>query len=152
MPTGESSRSGPPPKPASKRRNTGTPASWGLAEPVQAGQAAKQPDLAFDPHPMVARMWKALNQSVESRFFSAADWERANLEMFYLNQVLIGELPMASSIWQRIQHGLSELLVSPADKRRAGIELKSAAADPDEVAAVSILASYRDKLGDDQSG
>jgi hypothetical protein len=145
MPTGESRHSGPPPKPPNKRRNTTKPANYGLAEPILAGQAARQPDLGFDPHPMVARMWAALASSVESRFYSAADWERASFELFFANEVLEGRIPMSSSNWQRIQQGLNELLVSPADKRRAGIELK-AAADPDEEAAVLQMVQYRDKL------
>ena len=146
MPRGESSRSGPPPKPPDKRRNTTKPGGYGLAEPVKnAGQAANQPDLSFTPTEPVKRMWAALHKSVEARFFSAADWERANLELFFLNRMLTDDLPMSSSNWQRVQQGLNELLVSPADKRRAGIELK-AAVDPDEDAAVSILARYQDKL------
>ena len=146
MPRGESSRSGPPPKPPDKRRNTTKPGGYGLAEPLKnAGQAAKQPDLSFTPTEPVARMWSALANSVEARFFSAADWERANLELLFLNRALEGEGPLRASDWQRVQQGLNELLVSPADKRRAGIELK-AASDPDEDAAVSILASYQDKL------
>ena len=44
------------------------------------------------------------------------------------------------------QTGLSELLISPADKRRAGIELRRAASDPDEDAAVVQMAVYQDKL------
>ena len=146
MPTGQSSRSGPPPKPADKRRNTRKPGGYGLAEPVKgAGQAGNQPDLSFTPCVEVKRMWAALTGSVEARFFSAADWERANVELLFLNRMLTDDLPMSSSNWQRVQQGLNELLVSPADKRRAGIELK-AAADPDEDAAISILASYQDKL------
>jgi hypothetical protein len=93
---------------------------------------------------MVARMWKALANSVEARFYSAADWERANLEMFYLHNILTEKL-MSPSLWQRVQQGLNELLVSPADKRRAGIELK-AAADADEEAAVLQMVKYQDKL------
>jgi hypothetical protein len=131
--------------PAAKRRRVNTPASYGLAEPIKAGQAGKQPDLGFDPHPMVARMWAALAESVEGRFFSAADWERASWELFYANELFTGNLKMTPVAWAAVQHGLSDLLVSAADKRRAGIEL-AAAVDQDEVAAVGIMASYRDKL------
>lgn len=137
---------GVPPKPASKRRRANIPASYGLAEPVKAGQAAKQPDLPFEPHEMVRRMWVSLGGSVEAMFFSAADWERAAWELYYANELFIGKLKMTPVAWNSVQHGLSDLLVSAADKRRAGIELKSAAEDPDEVAAVEIMAGYRDKL------
>lgn len=137
----------PGPPPAIKRRRVQTPASYGLAEPVKTGRAAgKQPDLGFDPHPMVARMWAALGGSVESMFFSAADWERAGWELFYANELFYGRQKMTPVAWSAVQHGLSDLLVSAADKRRAGIELKAAAEDPDEVAAVQIMAGYQDKL------
>ena len=136
---------GPPPKPPSKRRRVNKPNSYGLAEPLLAGQAAEQPDLGFDPHPMVARMWAALGRSVESKFFSDADWERANWELFNANQLFTGEKPWTPTAWGQIQRGLSELLVSPADKRRVGIELK-AAVDSDAAAAADIVASYRDRL------
>ena len=146
MPTGSSSNSGVPPKPPSKRRNTTKPSSWGLAEPIQAGIAADQPDLGFDPHPMVARMWVALGKSVESRFYSHADWERASWELFNANELFTGARPWTPTAWAQIQSGLSQLLVSPADKRRAGIELRAAAGDPDVDAAVSIVADYHEKL------
>lgn len=137
---------GPPP--AQKRRRADRPASFGLAEPVRAGQAGQQPKLAFGypPHKMVERMWDALGKSVESKFFSEADWERAAWELFYANELFEGRLKLTPVAWSAVQHGLSDLLVSAADKRRAGIELKAAAVDPDEVAAVGIMAGYQDKL------
>jgi hypothetical protein len=146
MPTGSSSRSGPPPKPPDKRRNTRTPGGYGLAEPVKnAGEAGKQPDLGFDPHFLVRDLWAALQGSVEARFYSAADWQRARAELFFMNEALASEKGLNASSWQRVQQGLNELLISPADKRRAGIELK-AAADVDEDAAVLQIAKYQDKL------
>ena len=132
--------------PAPKRRRRNTPESYGAAEATVAGQAGAQPALGFKAHDMVTSMWKALANSVEGQFLSLADWERARMEMWFTNQVLTGQIDLTSSNWQRVQNGLSELLISPADKRRAGIELKKAAADPDEDAAVSQLASYRRKL------
>ena len=138
-------KDGVTPKPPSKRRRTNKPASYGLAEPIQAGRAAKQPDLGFDAHFLVTDLWKALEESVEGRFFSAADWERARAELWYMNHILGQEIVSPAS-WQRVQNGLSEMLVSPADKRRVGIELKAAVEDPDEVAAVGIMAGYQEKL------
>ena len=137
---------GPPPADDDKRRRANKPASYGLAEPMTAGSAGIQPALGFDAHEMVTSMWRALENSVEGRFLSTADWERARLEMWFINQVLTGAVELSASNWQRVQNGLSELLISPADKRRAGIELKAAATDPDEDAAVSQLANYHSKL------
>ena len=91
-------------------------------------------------------MWKALANSVESQFYSDADWERARMELWYMNGLLTGERPLTAPAWSTVQKGLSELLVSPADKRRAGIALQKAAVDEDENAAVSMTARYQQKL------
>ena len=51
---------GRPPAPANKRRRTNKPASYGLAEPVVAGTAGQQPELAFPPtswSPICGRRW-----------------------------------------------------------------------------------------------
>ena len=137
---------GPAPALDSQRRRANKPESYGVAEATVAGHAGEQPDIGFDASPMVARMWAALDGSVEGKFFSVADWERARMEMWFLNEILTGAIDLTAATWQRVQNGLSELLVSPADKRRAGIELKKAAADPDEDAAVSQIASYKKKM------
>jgi hypothetical protein len=137
---------GRPPVAEEKRRRTNTPASYGLAEPVDAGSAGVQPDLGFEPHEMVASMWKALSNSVEGQFLSTADWQRARIEMWFLNQVLSGQVDLTASNWQRVQNGMNELLISPADKRRAGIQLKKATSDADEDAAENQIANYRNKL------
>jgi hypothetical protein len=136
---------GPAPKPASKRRRANKPTSYGLATPTTAPAA---PDvvrtLGIDnPHPLIASMWEALQTSCESRFYSAADWERARWELWYADQTM--RKPTGSA-WQQVQHGLTELLVSPAAKRRAAIELKAAGPDADENAAVAMIGRYRQQL------
>jgi hypothetical protein len=137
---------GRPPVPDSQRRRRNKPASYGLAESVLAGQARAQPDLAFKAHTMITDLWTALGKSVEGQFYSDADWQRARLEMFYLNGLLTGERSLTAPAWSVVQHGLNELLVSPADKRRAGIALKQSAVDPDEVHAAAQIAEYRERL------
>ena len=67
----------------------------------------------------MADLWAALAQSVESSFYSAADWQRARMEMFYANELIRNGQPSANQ-WGAVQHTLSELLVSPAVKRRDG--------------------------------
>ena len=133
------------PKPDSQRRRRNKPASYGLAEPTVAGQAAVQPELGFEAHEMITDMWAALGRSVEGQFFSAADWQRARWELWYADQTITGGRP-SSRAWGVIQHGLNELLVSPADKRRAGIALNKAVVDVDEVHAVKQIAEYRERL------
>ena len=77
---------GPAPKPASQRRRRNKPESYGAAEPILAGQGDEQPPLGFDAHELVADLWAALGSSVEGRFFSAADWQRARWELWFANR------------------------------------------------------------------
>ncbi|OBJ60247.1 hypothetical protein [Mycobacterium asiaticum] len=138
---------GPAPKRESQRRRANKPESHGEAQPVVAGTASEQPaELGFAAHPLIVDMWNALGGSVEAKFFSAADWQRARLELWFANKLVRQRKAISAPAWAAVQAGLSELLVSPADKRRAGIELKKAAADPDEEAAVVQLAQYQAAL------
>lgn len=143
---------GPPPKPASKRLHHNPPANWGGATPVTAPAAAAGPralELEDPVHQLVESMWTALQTSAEARFYSAADWERVRMELWHCNQLLVSGKPISPSSWVAVQHGLNALLISPAEKRRAAIELKATAVDSDEVAAVSMMSRYRDKLSAD---
>lgn len=137
---------GPSPKPASRRRRANKPVSYGAATPVIL-PAARDHDraLGFDAHPLVASLWATLHESCESRFYSAADWERARMELWYADQVMRSGCPTAAA-WGVVQHGLNELLISPAIKRRCAIELKPPGPDADEVAAVSMMSQYKSKL------
>ncbi len=54
--------------------------------------------------------------------------------------------PTSGSTWAAVQHGLTELLINPAAKRRAAIELQPPGPDTDEVAAVSMIGTYKSKL------
>jgi hypothetical protein len=130
-----------------KRRRRNIPASYGLAEPVKAGHAAKPPaELGFKAHPLIEDLWKALVESVEGRFYSRADWQRVRLELAYGNTVMYDPHPRADR-WAAFQRGLNELLISPADKRRIGIEMQVVERDRDEDAAVLQIAAYQNALG-----
>ena len=100
---------GVPPKPPSQRRRRNKPASYGAAEPVLTGQGQEQPPLGFDAHALVAGLWAALGSSVEGQFFSAADWQRARLEMWHADKLIRGGQPTANQ-WATMQRGLDELL------------------------------------------
>lgn len=93
----------------------------------------------------MAGLWSALAPSVEGQFYSGADWERARMEMWHADKLLRSGQPTANQ-WATLQRGLDELLISPAVKRRAGVELKPSSVDADEVAAVSIVGRYHDKV------
>ena len=96
---------GPAPKPASQRRRRNKPASYGAAEPVLAGQAEEQPPLGFEAHELVVDLWSALAGSVEGKVFSAADSQRARLEMWFADQVMRSGQPSgisgrwSSAVW-----------------------------------------------------
>lgn len=138
---------GPVPKKDSQRRRANKPKSYGAADAVVAGEAVTAPPLGIeDCHPMVVDLYESLARSVEGRFFSAADWQRARLECLYINATISRGRPGAQA-WAAVQTGLGALLVSPADKRRIGIELREAVSDPDEDAAVASLDAYRAQLG-----
>ncbi|MBW0275008.1 hypothetical protein ATM97_27795 [Nocardia sp. MH4] len=138
---------GPPPKPAGQRRRRNKPASHGAAEPVVHQAAVDAPELGYDAHPLVADLWAALVAgSVEGRYFSAADWQRARIELHYLNELLTAGQTPGAMAWAQVQSALNTLLVSPADKRRLGVELERKQVDADEDAAVAQLAEYRDRL------
>ena len=136
---------GPAPKRSDQRRRANKPESQGAAETTTAGAAGDQPELGFEAHQLVVDMWGALGKSVEGKFFSHADWQRARYELFFVNG-LFESGRIGAQAWQAVQAGLSALLISPADKRRAGIELKKATSDPDEEAAVVQLEQYRAAL------
>jgi hypothetical protein len=111
------------------------------------GATGEQPELGFEADPLIGDMWLALGDSVEGGYFSAADWQRARMELWFANKVVSGVEAATASKWATIQDGLSALLISPADKRRAGIEMKRKTSDPDEDAAVVQLAEYQAIVG-----
>ena len=140
---------GPAPKPPSKRRNRGTPKSYGAAQPTTAPAAGvlKDRDLGLeDPHPLVESMWNTIQKSCEATFYSEADWARLRLELWNANVVMASGKPISGNSWAVIQHGLNALLISPAEKRRCAIEVKPQGPDADENAAVAMIDRYRQKL------
>ena len=139
---------GPVPKPESQRRRRNKPKSYGEADAVKSEGAVVAPVLGFEaPHDLVESLWDSLATSVEGKYFSPADWQRARIELHFLNELLnAGRLPGAQA-WAAVQSGLSALLISPADKRRVGIELQAVRVDEDEDAAVSSMDAWRAKLG-----
>src|SRR6476660_8654199 len=139
---------GRPPKPASKRRRTNKPRTWGAAEPITAPAAdAQDRELGIaDPHELVSRMWATVQESCESRFYSEADWARLRLELWNANELLTSGKPITGNAWATVQHGLNAMLISPAEKRRCAIEMKPVGPDADEDAAVSMTAKYQRKL------
>ncbi|MFI7191469.1 hypothetical protein ACIBQ0_17180 [Nocardia nova] len=139
---------GPPPKPASQRRRANKPKSLGEAEPETFVGAVDAPPLNIEgAHHLVVDLYESLAGSVEGQYFSPADWQRARLEMHYLNELLLGDKTPGAMAWATVQSALGDLLVSPADKRRLGIELQRKRVDADEDAAVAQIDEYRRRLG-----
>src|SRR4051812_17515834 len=110
---------GPLPKRASQRRRRNKPKSYGQADPTVIEPAEAMPEEpGFDAHPIVASLWSALSTWGEAQFYSAADWQRARLELWFGNQLLTGggAAPGAQA-WRTFQAGLTALLISPAENR-----------------------------------
>ena len=118
----------------------------GAAEPVLAGQSDEQPPLGFEAHELVVDLWEVLGSSVEGQFYSAADWQRARLEMWFADRVMRSDQVPSSNQWTAVQRGLDELLVSPAVKRRAGIELRRKGIDADVLAVDEMVDKYKRSL------
>src|SRR6476469_6348208 len=139
---------GRPPKPASKRRRTNKPKTWGAAEPITALAAeAQDRELGIaDPHQLVARMWTTVQESCESRFYSEADWARLRLELWNANELLSSGKPITGNAWATVQHGLNAMLISPAEKRRCAIEVKPVGVAADADAALAMVGRYRQRL------
>lgn len=139
---------GPPPKPESQRRRRNKPKSFGEAEPEVFAGAVDAPPLDIPgAHRLVVDLYASLAESVEGHYYSPADWQRARLEMHYLNELLNGDKTPGAMAWTTVQAALQALLVSPAEKRRIGIELQRKQLDPDEDAAVAQIDEYRRRLG-----
>jgi hypothetical protein len=144
---------GPLPKPESQRRRRQKPKSYGAAEavtvaPDQLRQNVVTKELGFDAHPLIADLWQSVRVSGEAQFYSAADWERLRLELWYGNRLVKQSYPSpGAQAWAAFQAGLTAMLVSPAQKRRLGIAIERNDYDPDEEAATADIADYQRRLG-----
>jgi|SRR4051812_36786659 hypothetical protein len=140
---------GVPPKPASKRRRTNKPKSYGAADPTVAPAADPDPDRELgieDPHQLVESMWQALQTSAEARFYSESDWVRVRWELWNANEILTSGKPITGNAWATVQHGLNAMLISPAEKRRCAIDVQPVGDDADADAATAMVGRYRSKL------
>jgi hypothetical protein len=138
---------GPPPKPASQRRRKNKPKSYGYANPDTVPAAVKSPvKLGFPAQPLIRALWRSLKTSAEGRYYSAADWERLRLELWFGNELVSSSRTPGAQAWATFQAGLNTLLISPAEKRRLGIDVRAVAVDEDEEAAVLMLNEYQQKL------
>lgn len=138
---------GPPPKRSEHRRRSNTPATQEMSGVDRSGVAAEAPELGFEAHPLVESLYASLPDSIEGKFYSAADWQRVRLELWYLNELLMAGKTPGAMAWSAMQTAMSALLISPADKRRVGIELQRRKVDADEDAAVAQIDEYRRRLG-----
>jgi hypothetical protein len=137
---------GPPPKRSAQRRRRNKPKSYGAASPL-AFDAAEAPEaLGFEAHNLIEGLWSALRESVEGQFYSAADWQRVRLELWFGHQLVSGGRAPGAQAWSTFQSGLQALLVSPAEKRRLGIDARPTVVDNDELAAVASIANYKRML------
>lgn len=144
---------GPLPKPASQRRRRNKPKSYGEADAVMvASRPVKKPSLSLPfadpaekPHKLVSSFWRVLRSSeVDTSFWTAADWQRARVTMWFLDKQLKRPGPTGAQAMDSIMKQFDALLVSPAEKRRLGIEIK--AHDDALPPEVAIMENYRSRV------
>ena len=152
---------GPVPKRESQRRRRNKPEGG----PVQkAAGASEVPVPKGDGkwHPIAKRWFKSLATSGQAQFYEPSDWALAEVlaesisrdlrpQVVGVNektgQVIEAEVPIKGASLSAYLKAMSSLLVTEGDRRRARLELERPAPDDgEEVADVSELGRYRDRL------
>jgi len=124
-----------------RRRNSEEPDRLTL----RAAQAKPLP-LRRGIHPLARRWYKALTDSGQSHFYEPSDWAVALLLAEAIHDFV--DDPKAAKL-NAILHGSSSLMATEGDRRRMRLELtrEANADDTEEVAVVTALADYQDRLG-----
>ena len=112
---------GPVPKRDDDRKRTNE-------RPMETTRAAgaaevKQPRGDGDWHPIVKRLWKAMNESGQAQFYEPSDWAVAYSVMDDLSNYKRQDR-RSPAMLQVIMSSLSNLLVTEGDRRRVQIELQ----------------------------
>jgi len=96
-------------------------------------------------HPLIRDLYAAIGRSGQSAFYEPSDYGMLRIGCEIMSQQLLSGRPSAVMFasWDAL---MARLLVTEGDRRRMRLELeRGEAADPDEDAAVAIMAAYRDK-------
>jgi hypothetical protein len=158
---------GPVPKASADRRRRNTPAAGKITTaPAASTTVVVAPPAPDHWHPVAARLYAALADSGQSRWYEPSDWAMAylvaesmsrdlNPQFVGFAQTGIGQtepefqtIPLKGASLASYLKAMSSLLATEGDRRRVSIELRrTVAVDDDEVAAVASLDAYRASIG-----
>lgn len=135
---------GPMPKRSDSRQRRNAPER----DVVKAAgaDAVKQPAASRDWHPIAKRLWKAMGQSGQARFYEPSDWAVAYSLMDDLSYYKNGA-KRSGQMLQTIMSALTGLMLTEGDRRRLQIELSRPSAADDDDSKVVVMDKWRQRLG-----
>lgn len=135
---------GPVPKRAESRQRRNSPERDVVT--AEGAGTVKQPPASRDWHPIAKRLWKAMGESGQSRFYEPSDWAMAYSLMDDLSYYKNGA-KRSGQMLQTIMSSMSALLVLEGDRRRLQIELSRPSAEADDDSKVVVMDKWRKRLG-----
>lgn len=135
---------GPLPKRSEDRQRRNAPER----DVVKAAGAdvVKQPPASREWHPIAKRLWKAMGESGQSRFYEPSDWAVAYSLMDDLSHYKNGA-KRSGQMLQTIMSSLSSLMLTEGDRRRLQIELSRPSAEAEDDSKVVVMDKWRKRLG-----
>lgn len=106
----------------------------------------KQPPASREWHPIAKRLWKAMGESGQSRFYEPSDWAVAYSLMDDLSHYKAGA-KRSGQMLQTIMSSLSSLMLTEGDRRRLQIELSRPSAEAEDDSKVVVMDKWRKRLG-----
>ena len=106
-----------------------------------------RPEPDPDWHPIARRLWDALAESGQSRFYEPSDWAVAYSLMDDLSYYKSSS-KRSGQMLATIMSAMSSLLVTEGDRRRVQIELaRPSAEDSEESTKVAVMDKWRQRTG-----
>lgn len=133
---------GPAPKRNEQRQRRNKDAI--LQEVEITSAPASQPPTDQSWHPAARRIWDAMGNSGQTKFYEATDWAYAQFMCDLITDYMTagkGNGQMVSSILS----GLSSLMLTEGDRRRAGVELQRVDTNAQNT-IVEDMTSWADRL------
>ncbi|PWH05204.1 hypothetical protein DEO23_14075 [Brachybacterium endophyticum] len=135
---------GPMPKRTESRQRRNAPERD--VEKAAGADVVKQPPASRDWHPIAKRLWKAMGQSGQARFYEPSDWAVAYSLMDDLSHYKNGA-KRSGQMLQTIMSALTGLMLTEGDRRRLQIELSRPSAEDDDDSKVVVMDKWRQRLG-----
>lgn len=138
---------GPVPKRADQRHGHRAKDEVDKIVRTEGAEVVSQPAASRDWHPIAKRLWKALGESGQSKFYEPSDWAFAYSLMDDLSYYKNGS-KRSGQMLQTIMSSMSSLLVTEGDRRRLQIELSRPGAEADaDSEKVLVMDKWRQRLG-----